>query len=98
TQQAAFELDKLVGIMNKYPQMEVKVETHTDIRGSEKYNLELSDKRARSTVQYLISKGIAKERLSSEGFGESNPLVDCKNKCSKEDHAKNRRSDFIILK
>lgn len=94
--EAALELDKLVQIMEKYPEMNIKVETHADIRGSESYNLKLTDKRAKSTVQYLISKGISEDRLTSEGMGEKNPLVDCKGGCTNEEHQKNRRSDFII--
>ncbi|GLB54204.1 cell envelope biogenesis protein OmpA [Neptunitalea chrysea] len=93
---AAFELDKLVQVMEKYPEMTIKVETHADSRGKAKYNLQLTDKRAKSTVQYLISKGISEDRLTSEGMGETKPLVDCKKGCTSEEHQKNRRSDFII--
>lgn len=93
---AAFELDKLVQVMEKYPDMTIKVETHADTRGSDSYNLKLTDKRAKATVQYLISKGISKDRLTSEGMGEKNPLVQCGNKCTEDEHQKNRRSDFII--
>ena len=97
TKEAAFELDKLVEAMNKYPELNIKVETHTDRRGSETYNQTLSEKRAKSTVQYLISKGIAEERLTSEGKGETSPIVDCTS-CTKEQHAQNRRSEFLIVK
>ncbi|MDR0230390.1 MAG: OmpA family protein [Flavobacteriaceae bacterium] len=98
TQQGAFELDKLVQVMKRNPQMVIKVGSHTDNRGSAAYNQKLSDNRARTTVQYLISKGIDAYRLQSEGFGFSVPKVDCKNNCSEEDHATNRRSEFLILK
>ncbi|MEM6687250.1 MAG: OmpA family protein, partial [Bacteroidota bacterium] len=64
-QDAAFELDKVVNVMTKYPNMVIKVETHTDVRGSAPYNLKLSERRAKSTVQYIISKGIDESRLSS---------------------------------
>ncbi|EDP97206.1 OmpA family protein [Kordia algicida OT-1] len=96
-QDAAFELDKVVNVMTKYPNMVIKVETHTDIRGSASYNQRLSERRAKSTVQYIISKGIDASRLSSEGKGESSPLIDCGNKCTEEEHQQNRRSDFIIV-
>ncbi len=95
-QDAAFELDKVVNVMTKYPNMVIKVETHTDVRGPASYNQKLSDRRAKSTVQYIISKGIDASRLSSEGKGESSPLIDC-TKCTDEEHQKNRRSDFIIV-
>ncbi len=95
--QAAFELDKLVTIMNKYPDMEIKVESHTDNRGSNEYNMTLSNKRAQSTVQYVISKGIDKSRISGEGFGKSNPLEKCGDNCTEKQYAKNRRSEFIIV-
>lgn len=96
--QAAFELDKLVALMQKYPSMEINVESHTDNRGSDTYNLELSERRAQSTVQYVISKGIDKSRISGKGFGESKPAVDCGDNCTDEQYHKNRRSEFIIVK
>lgn len=95
--QAAFELDKLVAIMKKYPNMVIKVEAHTDSRGNDEFNLELSERRAQSTVQYVISKGIDAAMISGEGKGETSPKVDCGNNCTQEQHAKNRRSEFIIV-
>ena len=96
--QAAFELDKLVELMKKNPEMVIKVEGHTDNRGTDAYNMDLSDRRAKSTVQYVISKGIAKDRISGQGFGESRPAVDCGSNCSEAQHQQNRRSDFIVVK
>ena len=95
---AAFELDKLVAIMKKYPNMIIKVESHTDNRNTEEYNNELSNKRAQSTVQYVISKGIDASRISGEGFGEGRPVVNCGENCTEEQHQLNRRSEFIIVK
>ncbi|MBZ0327677.1 MAG: OmpA family protein [Altibacter sp.] len=95
--QAAFELDKLVAIMQKYPNMKINVESHTDNRSSDQYNLDLSERRAQSTVQYVISKGIDASRISGKGFGESKPAVDCGNACTEAQHQKNRRSEFIII-
>lgn len=97
TQEAAFELDKLVQTMTLYPNMVISIKTHSDNRGSDEYNLKLSDERARSTVQYVLSKGIAQERISGKGYGESEPLIKCDN-CTDEQHALNRRVDFIIVK
>ena len=93
--EAAFELDKLVQIMNKYPEMTVSIESHTDSKGPSSYNQRLSERRAKTTSQYVISKGIDSSRLSSAGKGESSPVVDCTN-CSKEEDQLNRRSEFII--
>ena len=97
TNQAAFELDKLVAIMKKYPKMVISAESHTDSRGPSSYNKLLSDKRAKSTAQYVVSKGISEERISGIGKGEEDPEIDCESGCSKDDHAKNRRSEFIII-
>jgi len=97
TAQGAAELDKLVMVMNEYPNMVIFAKSHTDSRGSDRYNLNLSDRRAKATVQYVISKGISKDRISGQGFGESEPKVNCSN-CSEEEHAQNRRSEFLIVK
>jgi outer membrane protein OmpA-like peptidoglycan-associated protein len=97
TAQGAEELNKLVMVMNEYPEMVIFAKSHTDSRGSDKYNMNLSDRRAKATVQYIISKGIAKERISGQGFGESELKVNC-TKCTEEEHAQNRRSEFLIVK
>ncbi|MDQ7918041.1 OmpA family protein [Mesonia sp. MT50] len=94
--QAAFELDKLVAVMKKYPEMKIKVEAHTDKRGAANYNQQLSERRAQSTVQYVISKGIDESRISGEGLGESAPKVDC-DSCTEEQFELNRRSVFRII-
>lgn len=96
--QAAFELDKLVELMKRNTDMVIKVEAHTDSRGNDAYNLKLSDRRAQSTVQYVISKGIAKDRITGEGFGETMPAVKCGDNCTDEQYQQNRRSDFKIVK
>src|SRR5690606_31420834 len=98
TSQAAFELDKLVQIMNKYPEMIISATSHTDSRGSASYNMSLSDRRAKSTAQYVISKGIDKSRITGQGKGENEPKVKCGDNCSEEEHQLNRRSEFIITK
>ena len=97
TNQAAFELDKLVAIMGKYPEMIIRAESHTDSRGPASYNKLLSDRRAKATAQYVISKGINENRISGVGKGEEDPEIDCSSGCSKDKHAKNRRSEFIII-
>lgn len=95
--QAAFELDKLVALMKKYPSMIIHVESHTDSRGSDSYNLELSERRAQSTVQYVISKGIEESRISGKGFGETKPAIACGDNCTEEQYQTNRRSEFLII-
>ncbi|WP_188621039.1 OmpA family protein [Flavobacterium suaedae] len=94
--ETAAELDKLVGIMEQNPDMKIEVKAHSDNRGSDQYNLELSDRRARATVQYVISQGIDKSRISGKGYGESQLKIDC-NDCTEEQHAVNRRTEFIIV-
>lgn len=95
--QAAFELDKLVDIMKKYPNLKIKVESHSDSRGNADYNRKLSDQRAQATVQYVISKGIDASRISGVGYGEDKPIIDCGDNCTEAQHQQNRRSDFIII-
>ena len=95
--QAAFELDKVVSVMNKYPEMVIAVGAHTDSRATDAYNLTLSEARAQSTVQYIISKGISGKRISGKGYGESQPKVSCGDTCSEAEHQLNRRSEFTIV-
>lgn len=97
TAQAAFELDKLVQIMNKYPDLVITATSHTDYIGSNPYNLRLSDRRAKTTVQYVISKGIDESRITGVGKGETEPKVDCGTNCTDEERQLNRRSEFLIV-
>ncbi|WP_222937207.1 OmpA family protein [Cytophaga sp. FL35] len=98
---AAKELDKLVNVMKEYPGMVIKIESHTDSRGSRAYNEYLSDRRAKSTRDYIISQGIDPERIeSATGYGESRLINQCDGtvRCTEEEHYLNRRSEFIITK
>ncbi|MDL2144691.1 OmpA family protein [Flavobacterium tructae] len=97
---AATELDKVVFVMRKFPKIRIKIESHTDSRGKDAYNLKLSDNRAKSTRDYILSQGIDTARIESAiGYGESRPINKCKNgvKCTEAEHLLNRRSDFIII-
>ena len=97
---AAYELENIVSVMREHPNMVIKIESHTDSRGTDSYNMKLSDRRAKSTRDYLYSRDIAQERIESAiGYGESQLVNDCSNgvKCSEEQHQENRRSKFIIL-
>ena len=97
TADGAFELDKLVQVMRNNDKLAIFAKSHTDNRGSDTYNLSLSDRRAKATVQYIISKGIDGSRISGKGFGESELKTQCE-PCSEEQHAENRRSEFLIVK
>jgi outer membrane protein OmpA-like peptidoglycan-associated protein/tetratricopeptide (TPR) repeat protein len=98
TKEGAFELDKLVQVMKANDKLVVLAKSHTDNRGSDVYNLNLSDRRAKATVQYVISKGIAAERISGKGLGETELKVNCGEECTEEQHAQNRRSEFLLVK
>ncbi|MCY1722534.1 OmpA family protein [Prolixibacteraceae bacterium Z1-6] len=93
------ELDKLVKVMNDNSDWKVELGSHTDSRGSDSYNLTLSQKRSESAVGYIVSKGISKERIIAKGYGETELVNKCDDgvKCSEADHRKNRRTEFKIL-
>ena len=100
TPQAIVELDKVVFVLQKFPAVKIIIESHTDSRGKDSYNLKLSDSRAKATQTYILSKGIDASRIESAiGYGESRLTNKCKNgvKCPEEEHFKNRRSDFIVI-
>ena len=96
---AAYELAKVLEVMKQYPEMKIEVRSHTDSRQTAKYNKILSDKRAKSTVDWLVKNGINSVRLIGNGFGESQLVNHCAEgvKCSEEEHQANRRSEFIIV-
>jgi len=96
---AAEELAKIVAIMKEHPTMKVDVRLHTDSRGSDKYNLALSQRRAKSTIKWIVSHGIKKNRITGKGYGETQLVNGCSNgvPCTEEEHQANRRSEFIIV-
>ncbi|NNK80136.1 MAG: OmpA family protein [Flavobacteriales bacterium] len=97
---AAKQLDKLVKLMNDNPSISIELHSHTDSQGNDSYNMELSEKRAKSAKAYLVQKGIDIGRIGSKGFGESRIINRCKNdvECSDEEHEENRRTEFIVTK
>ncbi|MDP5201782.1 OmpA family protein [Flavobacterium sp. DG2-3] len=98
---AAIELNKVVLLMHQYNSVVIKIESHTDSRADDQYNLELSDRRAKATRDYLISQGVAPERIESAiGYGETQLINNCSNgvPCTEAQHQINRRSEFIITK
>ena len=96
---AAIELDKVIDVMSKYPEMKIFAASHTDARGPASYNMRLSERRAKSSIDYIISKGIDASRITGKGFGESELVNSCSNgkKCSEEAHQLNRRTNFKVV-
>ena len=97
---SALELDRLIKLMNDYPDMEVELSSHTDARGSDDYNLKLSQRRADAAAAYLIAKGIPRTRFTAKGYGETILMNACKNDvpCSDIQHEENRRTEFRIIR
>lgn len=98
TTQGAEELDKLIYIMGQNKDLKIFVKSHTDFRGQDDYNMRLSDHRVNATIAYIVGKGIAAERVTGKGYGESEPKVNCGENCTEEELALNRRSEFMIVK
>ena len=96
---AEVELAKILVVMQQYPTIKVDVRSHTDSRQTAKYNQKLSNARAASTVKWLIKNGIAAERLTGKGYGESQLINQCSDdvKCTEAEHQINRRSEFIVV-
>jgi len=94
---AAIELAKIVEILNRYPVINLEIIGHTDSLGPAAYNERLSARRAASTKQWLVDRGISADRITTSGYGEKQPINDCeRNKCTKEQHNQNRRTEFLI--
>jgi outer membrane protein OmpA-like peptidoglycan-associated protein len=97
-QDAALELEKILDVMNQNPTMKIDIRSHTDSRQTRKYNQQLSDRRAKSTMNYLLKNGIDASRVTAKGYGETQLVNNCADgvNCSEEQHQLNRRSEFII--
>ncbi|WP_086030902.1 OmpA family protein [Tenacibaculum holothuriorum] len=100
---AQYELENIVTVLNNHPELVIKIEAHTDSRGPDDYNKKLSDRRAKATRDFILSRGIkAKQIESAIGYGEEQLLNHCNNanqkKCSEKEHQANRRSYFYIVK
>ena len=94
-------LKRVIEVLNENPGVKIEVRSYTDCQGDESYNLQLSKSRSKTTVDYLKSKVVNPERIIGKGFGESKLVVDCecnKGDCSEEDHQKNRRTEFVVIK
>jgi len=98
--EAQRELEKVVDLMGKYPEMIIESGSHTDSRGIQGYNVWLSTRRAKSTVSYIIDKGVDASRITGKGYGETQLINGCSDgvECTEAQHAKNRRTEFVIIK
>ena len=96
---AAVELAKIVEVMRENPKMKIDIRSHTDSRASDEYNLRLSDRRAKSTLEWIVKQGIERKRLTAKGYGETQLVNGCSNgvPCTEEEHQANRRSEFIVI-
>lgn len=96
----AATLDKLIAMLKEFPDLEIRIESHTDSRGSDDYNMLLSKKRAKAAFDYVVSKGIDPNRLLYHGYGETRLLNKCANgvECSEEQHEVNRRSIVKVVR
>ena len=92
---AAIELDKLVKLLQDNPSIRIELSSHTDARSSDAYNLDLSQRRAQSAVDYIVSKGISADRLVAKGYGESQLII--KDAQTEEEHQVNRRTEFKVI-
>ncbi|WP_163411385.1 OmpA family protein [Flavobacterium ajazii] len=96
---AAFELEKIIAVMKQYPSMKIDVRSHTDSRQTKKYNMLLSNRRAKATIEWFVKRGVAVNRLTGKGYGESKLINKCLDdiNCTEEEHQLNRRSEFVII-
>ncbi|WP_177761757.1 OmpA family protein [Flavobacterium sp. I3-2] len=96
---AALELQKIVDVMKKQPSLKIDVQSYTDSRGNDAYNMKLSERRAKSTAEWIISQGISASRVTYKGYGETDILNKCKNgvECTDAEHEVNRRSVFKVI-
>jgi outer membrane protein OmpA-like peptidoglycan-associated protein/tetratricopeptide (TPR) repeat protein len=100
--EAALDLEKILDVLQQNPTMKLDIRSHTDCRQTAKYNMALSERRAKATIAWLIAKGVDKSRLTGKGYGESQLINDCgceptnQSNCTEEQHQMNRRSEFII--
>lgn len=97
--ESAAELERLTKLMNDVPSLKIELSGHTDSRGSDTYNQQLSEKRAKAVVDYLTTKGISADRLKWAGYGETQLVNGCSNgvNCTDEQHQENRRTEFKVL-
>ncbi len=93
-------LDKIITVLTGNPNISIVLSSHTDAKGADDYNLKLSERRAKAAVEYITTNGIVATRVTGKGYGETQLLNKCGNnvKCTEEEHAKNRRLEFKVIK
>jgi len=96
---AKLELNEFAEFLKEHPGMVIELSSHTDAKGSYAYNLDLSEKRALSVVNYLVLKGVKREQIKPRGYGESKPVNHCLEgvACTEQEHKENRRTEFKVL-
>lgn len=96
---AALELDKILAFLNSDPSVKIELSAHTDSRGTHEYNMKLSQRRADSAIEYLVSKGISSDRLVAKGYGFTRLANECAKgvECTEEEHQWNRRVEFVVI-
>jgi len=97
-EESLVQIMSVARILEENPEMKIEINAHTDNRGNDKYNYNLSGKRAKSTLDQLVDMGISRDRLISHGYGETEPIYDCKTKCTEEQHQENRRVEFVVIR
>ncbi|MPT35856.1 MAG: flagellar motor protein MotB, partial [Flavobacterium sp.] len=97
---AEVELQKVITVLKEHPTITLDIQSHTDSRQTHQYNKRLSDRRAKSTLEYMVKHGIDRNRLTAKGYGETQLVNRCSDgvPCSEAEHQQNRRSEFIIVK
>lgn len=96
---ARSSLEKVIKLLKENKGLKLQINSHTDCRGSEGYNVQLSKARAEVVIRYLATKGVGPNRLKAKGMGEQRAINDCSNceACSEEQHQNNRRTEFLVL-
>ena len=95
----SLRLNKIIKLLNKYPDIKLEIASHTDSRATKEYNIKLSQNRTNSVVRYLVNNGISRDRLVAKWYGESQPVNGCVDgvECTEEQHQLNRRTEFKII-
>jgi outer membrane protein OmpA-like peptidoglycan-associated protein len=93
------ELNMVLKVLKKYPKLKVELQSHTDSKASDNYNLELSIRRSKSIVNWMVNKGINPHRINGKGYGETQLVNNCANNvdCTEKEHQLNRRTEFVVL-
>ncbi|WP_338762206.1 OmpA family protein [Bernardetia sp. ABR2-2B] len=98
-QECEIIMKRLAYMMRLNPKIRIEVAAHTDSRGEDEYNLELTQRQAKSIKEFLIEQGIAEDRIKARGFGETQLINQCQNdiKCTSSEHIQNRRVEYVII-